>query len=232
VESEKQTKMKLRLDIPEFKGKTLEEIRSCILSCQKCPCASSRSNIVFGAGNPNARLVFVGEAPGVDEDLLGVPFVGRAGVMLGKMIAAIGFVRDDVYICNLLKCRPPQNRAPTDEEVSACIPYLYAQIIAIRPDAIISLGTYATNAMLGIKLPTPISMKIFRKADDTTNSLPAAKGLHPMSKLRGRFHDFFGVPLMPTWHPAYLLRASQHKAETWGDLKMVEGMLQGLDLKS
>jgi DNA polymerase len=154
-----------------------------------------RTNLVFGVGNPEARLVFVGEGPGRDEDLQGEPFVGEAGKLLTKIIEAMGFKRSDVYICNVVKCRPPQNRDPLPSEIAACAPFMLRQVKAINPLVIVALGKFAAQTLLGVKTP--------------------------ISKLRGNFHDYHGIPLMPTFHPAALLRDPTLKRDVWDDMKQV-----------
>jgi DNA polymerase len=150
---------------------------------------------VFGVGNPSAELVFVGEGPGQDEDLQGEPFVGRAGQLLTKMIEAMGYRREDVYIANVVKCRPPGNRNPEPDEIEACEPFLRAQLAAIRPKVIVALGKFAAQTLLR----------------DTS----------PISRLRGKWFSYEGVRLMPTFHPAYLLRSPQEKGKAWEDLQLV-----------
>jgi DNA polymerase len=150
---------------------------------------------VFGVGNPSAELVFVGEGPGEDEDLQGEPFVGRAGQLLTKMIEAMGYRRDEIYIANVVKCRPPGNRNPEPDEIEACEPFLRAQLAAIRPKVIVALGKFAAQTLLR----------------DTS----------PISKLRGKWFSYEGVRLMPTFHPAYLLRSPNEKGKAWEDLQMV-----------
>jgi DNA polymerase len=159
-----------------------------------------RRQIVFGVGNPNADLMFVGEAPGADEDSQGVPFVGRAGQLLTKIIEAIDLKRDDVYIANVIKCRPPQNRNPEPDEVDTCEPFLFAQIDAIKPKVIVALGTFAARALL--------------------------RTLDPISRLRGRIFEYRGAKLIPTFHPAYLLRNPVSKREVWEDMKLVKSLLK------
>lgn len=174
---------------------SLKSIETKVKSCEKCELSKSRTNIVFGVGNKNARLMFIGEAPGAEEDKQGEPFVGRAGKLLTKMINAMGFERGDVYIANILKCRPPDNRNPLPAEVEKCEAYLVSQIKAIKPEVICSLGAVSSQTLL--KTETAIS------------------------KLRGEFHEYHGTPLLPTYHPAYLLRNPSAKTETWKDLKLV-----------
>jgi DNA polymerase len=172
---------------------SLAEHNRSICQCQECPLGQTRTRFVYGVGNPNADILFIGEAPGRDEDLQGEPFVGRAGKLLDKILAAIKFSRQDVYIANILKCRPPQNRDPLPNEVEKCLPYLQEQIRLIRPKLICSLGRIAGQILL------------------ETNS--------PLGKLRGQWHDYFGIPLIITYHPAALLRAPQYKKETWIDMQ-------------
>jgi uracil-DNA glycosylase family 4 len=176
-------------------GDTLERISADLGECVRCKLHRHRNKIVFGVGNPQAELVFVGEGPGHDEDLHGVPFVGRAGQLLTQMIEAMGLRRDDVYIANVVKCRPPENRTPEKDEVSTCMPFLLRQIGAVNPKVIVCLGNCAFQALLG------------------TN-----KGI---SHFRGQWLEFRGVRLMPTYHPAYLLRNPNAKPEVWADLKKV-----------
>lgn len=180
----------------------LRIVREELGDCQRCKLAPLRKNLVYGVGSPTAALVFVGEAPGENEDLQGEPFVGKAGELLTKMIAAMGFRRDEVYICNVIKCRPPGNRNPEPDEIAACEPFLIRQLGAIAPRAIVTLGKFAAQALL--------------RSDA------------PISKLRGRFHRYQGVPLMPTFHPAYLLRNPSAKREVWDDLKQVMAELDRL----
>ncbi|WP_305041196.1 uracil-DNA glycosylase [Geoalkalibacter sp.] len=174
---------------------TLEEIRAELEDCRRCPLCEGRRNIVFGVGNPQARLVFVGEAPGREEDERGEPFVGEAGRLLDRILFAMGLRRDQVYICNVEKCRPPQNRDPRPEEIAACEPYLQRQLAAINPRIIVALGRIAVQSLL--------------------------REQSPISRLRGRWHTYQGIPLMPTYHPAYLLRNPAGKREVWEDMKQV-----------
>jgi DNA polymerase len=182
------------------RGLTL--IREEIGDCQRCGLAGGRKNIVFGVGNPQAHLVFVGEAPGADEDQQGEPFVGKAGQLLTKMIEAMGYAREDVYICNVIKCRPPGNRNPEPDEVASCEPFLKKQLAALRPRMIVTLGKFAAQCLL---------------RDDS-----------PISRLRGNFRTYEGISLMPTFHPAYLLRDPSKKKEAWSDLKAVNAALKRL----
>jgi DNA polymerase len=174
---------------------TLESVRTDMGDCQRCPLGKVRTNLVFGEGNPNAELVFVGEAPGGDEDRQGRPFVGRAGQLLTRMITAMGLTRQDVYICNILKCRPPGNRNPEGPEIAACEPFLIKQLEAMNPKIICALGTFAAQTLL--------------KKDV------------PITALRGRYHDYHGIKLMPTYHPAYLLRNQGAKKPVWEDLQTI-----------
>ncbi len=174
---------------------TLEDIRADLGECQRCKLAGSRKWIVFGEGNSRAQLVFVGEGPGFEEDRQGKPFVGAAGQLLTRIIEAIKLTRNQVYICNIIKCRPPGNRNPEADEIDSCFPFLKRQIEAIRPDFICALGNFAAQTLL--KTTTPIS------------------------RLRGRFHDYNGIRLLPTYHPAYLLRNPEKKREVWEDMKML-----------
>ena len=187
--------------IPPLSADTLDDIRKDLGDCVRCGLSDSRTNLVFGTGNPNADLLFVGEAPGRDEDIKGEPFVGEAGRLLTKIIEAIKLRREDVYICNVLKCKPSENRNPQPEEVEACKPFLERQIMAIRPKLICALGKFATQTLL-----------------DTQT---------PISSLRGRFHNYKGIPLMPTYHPAYLLRNPDMKRDVWEDMKLVQKLLYG-----
>jgi uracil-DNA glycosylase family 4 len=173
---------------------TLSEIREDIGDCTRCKLhAQGRKQIVFGVGNPNADLMFVGEAPGADEDVQGVPFVGRAGQLLTKMIEAMGFKRDEVYIANVIKCRPPENRNPDPDEVATCEPFLFKQIETIQPKVIVALGSFAAKTLL--------------KTQD------------PISRLRGRVYAYHGAKLIPTFHPSFLLRSPNQKKYAWEDLK-------------
>ncbi|MBD3426349.1 MAG: uracil-DNA glycosylase [Candidatus Omnitrophica bacterium] len=182
---------------------TLESLESRVKTCDECALAASRNNVVFGEGDPQADLVFIGEAPGRDEDRQGRPFVGRAGQLLTKIIESIGLSREDVYICNILKCRPPGNRNPHPSEIAVCSPYLVRQIEIIKPRVICALGKFASQTLL---------------ASET-----------PISRLRGRFHDYKGIQLMPTYHPAYLLRNPSGKNDVWHDMKAIAKVL-GLEI--
>jgi DNA polymerase len=170
--------------------------------CSRCKLHTlGRRQVVFGVGNPEADLMFVGEAPGADEDMQGIPFVGRAGQLLTKIIEAIGLKRDDVYIANVIKCRPPQNRNPDPDEVATCEPFLFQQIDVIKPKVIVALGTFAARALLNT--------------------------LDPISRLRGRVYNYRGAKLIPTFHPAYLLRNPASKRDVWEDMKVVRELLKG-----
>ena len=182
---------------------TLDDIKTEIgPACTRCKlCTLGRSQIVFGIGNPKARLMFVGEAPGEEEDERGEPFVGRSGQLLTKIIEAIGLSREQVYIANVIKCRPPNNRNPEPDEVAACEPFLFRQIDVINPTVIVPLGKFAAQCLL--------------------------KSTDPITRLRGRRFDYRGTTLIPTFHPAYLLRNPSAKREVWDDMKLVRAILQG-----
>jgi DNA polymerase len=180
----------------------LASIRESIGDCTRCKLHTlGRKQIVFGSGNPDADLMFVGEAPGADEDAQGVPFIGRAGQLLTKIIEAMGLSRDDVYIANVIKCRPPGNRNPEPDEIAECEPFLLRQIESIRPKVIVALGTFAAHTLLRTDAP--------------------------ISKLRGVFHPYHGAQLLPTFHPAYLLRSPERKRDVWDDMKKVRAVLSG-----
>lgn len=174
---------------------TLEEIRAELEDCRRCALCQGRRNIVFGVGNPHARLVLVGEAPGREEDERGEPFVGEAGRLLDRILFAMGLQREEVYICNVEKCRPPENRDPLPEEIAACEPFLKRQLAAIRPQLIVTLGRFAAQTLL---------------RDQTA-----------ITRLRGQWREYEGIPLLPTFHPAYLLRNPTCKREVWEDMKQV-----------
>ena len=177
-------------------GQALRLIREDIGDCTRCRLSKQgRKQIVFGVGNPKAELMFIGEAPGADEDQQGEPFVGRAGQLLNNMIKAMGLRREDVYIANIIKCRPPGNRTPERDECETCSPFLMRQIAAIKPKAIVALGAVAAKTLLAINAP--------------------------MTEFRGRWFDFRGTKLAVTYHPAFLLRDPRQKKETWKDLQMV-----------
>lgn len=187
--------------LPVVRGDALAVLKTEIgPDCTRCKLhALGRTQVVFGVGNPEARLMFVGEAPGGDEDIQGVPFVGRAGQLLTKIIESIGLTRDEVYIANVIKCRPPQNRNPEPDEVERCEPFLFRQIDIVRPHVIVALGKFAAQALL--------------------------RTLDPISRLRGRVFDYRGSRLVPTFHPAYLLRNPASKREVWEDMKLVKRLL-------
>ena len=185
------------VDIPPYDpALLLRTIREDLGDCTRCPLhKQGRKQIVFGVGNPHAELMFIGEAPGADEDQQGEPFVGRAGQVLNNMIKAMGIQREEVYIANIIKCRPPGNRTPEREECETCSPFLMRQIAAIKPKVIVALGAVAAKTLLAVNAP--------------------------MSELRGRWFDFRGTKLAVTYHPAFLLRDPRQKKETWKDLQMV-----------
>ncbi|HSA58875.1 MAG TPA: uracil-DNA glycosylase [bacterium] len=178
----------------------LKAIRDEIGDCKRCKLCSGRTHIVFGVGDPNAKLMFVGEGPGRDEDLQGEPFVGRAGQLLTKMIEAMGLKRSEVYIANIVKCRPPDNRYPEPDEVETCMPFLLKQIEAVAPKVVITLGNLATQTLLKTKTG--------------------------IMSLHGRFQDWKGLQVMPTYHPAFLLRNPNMKKPCWEDLKKVIELLK------
>jgi uracil-DNA glycosylase len=184
--------------------RTLDDIRTELGACTRCKLAGSRTSIVFGVGDEHAPLMFVGEAPGENEDRRGEPFVGRAGELLDKMIEAMGWTRSSVYIANILMCRPPGNRNPQPDEIASCLPFLDAKIEAIAPRVIVALGRPSANTLLG---------------NDA-----------PISSLRGKFHDRRGTKVMPTFHPAYLLREPDRKRDAWADLKLVMSELARLGI--
>jgi DNA polymerase len=188
-------------DVPAA-GESLDSIREDLGDCRRCKLADGRSNIVFGSGNPDAELMFVGEAPGAEEDAQGLPFVGRAGRLLTKIIEAINMRREDVYICNILKCRPPGNRNPESDEIASCEPFLMRQIASVGPAVICTLGTFGAQTLL--------------------------KTREPISRLRGHFIDFRGSKLIATYHPAYLLRNPNEKRKVWEDIQKVRDYLVSL----
>ncbi len=184
---------------------SLAAIREDLGDCRRCKLHRlGRTQIVFGVGNPDADLMFVGEAPGHDEDVQGEPFVGRAGQLLTRIIEAIGLKREDVYIANVIKCRPPENRNPEPDEVESCEPFLFRQVETIRPKVIVALGTFAARALL--------------------------KTQEPISHLRGRVYLYGPAKLVPTFHPAFLLRSPDRKRDVWEDMKKVRTILRGEDL--
>jgi len=179
----------------------LAAVRADIGDCTRCKLHRlGRRQIVFGVGNPQADLMFVGEGPGHEEEVQGIPFVGRAGQLLTKIVEAIGLTRDDVYIANVIKCRPPENRNPEQDEVETCEPFLFQQIDIIKPKVIVALGTFAARALL--------------------------RTLDPISRMRGRVYEYRGAKLVPTFHPAYLLRNPSSKREVWEDMKRVRELLK------
>jgi DNA polymerase len=182
-------------DAPADPAARLEQIRANLGECTRCKLHENRTNIVFGVGNARARLMFIGEGPGAEEDARGEPFVGRAGKKLDEMIVAIGLQRENVYIANIVKCRPPDNRDPQPDEVGTCVPFLLKQIAAIRPAVIVALGSPAAKTLLNTRVG--------------------------ITKLRGTWHSYAGIPVMPTFHPAYLLRAytPENRRKVWEDLK-------------
>lgn len=184
------------------KGRKLEEVRRELADCCKCVLGKTRKNLVFGVGNPEADLMFVGEAPGADEDEQGIPFVGRAGQVLTAIIEAMGLTREDVYIANVCKCRPPENRTPLPDEAAACMPYLLRQIEIIRPKIIITLGNPATQNLL-----------------NTTEGI---------TKIRGQWQQWNGIEVMPTFHPSYLLRNPPAKRPVWEDVQKVHARMKEL----
>ena len=188
---------------PAQKPAALDAIRADLGDCTRCPLCETRNKIVYGDGDANASLMFVGEGPGADEDEQGLPFVGRGGQLLNNMINAMGLSREQVYIANIVKCRPPQNRVPENMEANTCTPFLFRQIDAIRPKLLVALGATAATYLMAAKAP--------------------------LNSLRGRIHDCRGAKLIVTYHPAYLLRDPRQKAEAWKDLQLA---MQFLDLKA
>ena len=193
-----------RMDDRESDADPLTILSQEACTCQKCGLAQTRTSVVFGSGNTNADLIFIGEAPGAEEDRQGVPFVGAAGQLLTRMIEAMGLTREDVYIANIIKCRPPNNRDPKPEELAACQPYLLQQIDLIAPVVICTLGRFAAQTLL-----------------QTTES---------MGRLRGKIFDYQGAKLVPTYHPAALLRNAQWKRPAWEDLKLVRKLYDGTEI--
>jgi DNA polymerase len=176
------------------RAEALQLIRDEIGDCTRCALHTGRNKLVFGDGDPNARLMFVGEGPGADEDAQGLPFVGRAGQLLNNMIAAMGLKREQVYIANVVKCRPPSNRAPEPDEANTCTQFLFRQIDVVRPQVLVALGATAATYLLGSR--------------------------QPLAGLRGRLHAYRGTQLIVTYHPAYLLRDPRQKKEAWADLQI------------
>lgn len=177
---------------------TLGDLNDQICTCMQCPLGHTRTNFVFGSGNPNAGIMVIGEAPGADEDEQGLPFVGRAGQLLTKILEAVSLSRDEVYICNILKCRPPNNRKPLVGETDQCEPYLWKQIELVQPKLILALGLTAANTLL--------------------------KNKESMTNLRGKIHDYHGIRTLVTYHPAALLRNPEWKKFTWDDVKLLRNL--------
>jgi uracil-DNA glycosylase len=192
------------VQLPAAKPQTLAELCQRIGDCQRCDLYHGRTNLVFGAGYEKARLVFVGEAPGADEDRQGQPFVGEAGQVLTRLIEAMGLKRVQVYICNVLKCRPPANRNPHKDEIATCSPFLQQQLQIIKPEVIVALGTFAAQTLLDSK--------------------------EPISRMRGQFHSWHGIPLMPTFHPSFLLHNKENKQHYWDVWSDMEQVLRKLKL--
>ncbi|MDF1545346.1 MAG: uracil-DNA glycosylase [bacterium] len=187
---------------PLTQFETLEDHRLAICDCQKCSLGASRNKFVYGVGNTQADLMFIGEAPGADEDRIGEPFVGRAGQLLDRILAAIELSRQEVYIANILKCRPPGNRDPQPDEMELCFGYLHEQVRLIKPKLICALGRIAAQALL--------------------------KTTTPLGKLRSRWHEFSGVPTLVTYHPAALLRFASYKRDTWEDMKLLKARYESM----
>lgn len=183
--------------------RSLEVIREDLGDCKRCKLAKGRKHIVFGSGNPHASLMLVGEAPGADEDEQGLPFVGRAGQLLTRILEAITLRREDVYICNILKCRPPNNRAPESDEIAACEPFLFKQIASVQPKVICALGTFGAQTLLRTK--------------------------EPITRLRGQWFSYHGTRLMATFHPAYLLRNPSEKRRVWEDVQKIRDYLRSIE---
>jgi DNA polymerase len=186
----------IKADLPWFTSNSLDELYNKIKDCHSCALGDTRIKFVFGDGNPNAKLIFIGEAPGADEDKQGIPFVGRAGQLLNKILGRIGLKREDVYIANILKCRPPGNRVPLPDEVMKCEPYLLEQLRLIQPKVICTLGLTATQNLLGTK--------------------------QSMGNLRGKVHYYHNIPVVPTYHPAAILRTPSYEEPTVVDLQFVK----------
>jgi DNA polymerase len=186
----------------ETEDDLFSELRKVVTACEKCRLAKTRTNVVYGVGNPNADLMFIGEAPGRDEDLKGEPFVGRAGQLLTDIIKAMQLTRDDVYIANVIKCRPPENRNPEPDELDECRPFILRQIELIQPKVIVTLGKFALQSLTG--------------------------RMYSISAVRGQWQEFNGIKVMPTFHPAYLLRTPTAKKDVWNDMKLVMAEL-GID---
>ena len=182
---------------------TLKEVRAELGDCRRCKLAGGRTRLVFGEGFPRAELMFIGEGPGEEEDLQGLPFVGAAGQLLNSLLSRLGLKREEVYIANVVKCRPPGNREPEADEMAACLPFLKKQIEAIRPRVIVTLGRVATQALLATQAP--------------------------LTRIRGRWQRFGKIPVMPTFHPSYLLRFPKERHKTWEDMQQVMELLAGHD---
>lgn len=191
---------RVTLENSDTRSEELEKLQKSIQGCKRCRLSEGRSNIVFGDGNPKAQLVFVGEGPGYEEDVQGLPFVGQAGRLLTKMIHAIGLSRREVYICNVVKCRPPQNRTPLSDEIAMCSPFLFKQLSIIRPKVICALGACAAETLLGTK--------------------------QPLNRVRGKIFVWNNIHLIPTFHPAYLLRNPIEKKKAWEDLTVLKKLLE------
>lgn len=185
-------------DKPDSPAEKMDFLRDYLGDCQRCPLSKGRTNVVFGVGDPEARLMFIGEGPGLEEDRQGLPFIGPSGQLLTKMIEAMGLSREEVYITNVVKCRPPEKRSPEPFEVKECAPFLKKQIQVVKPDVIVTVGRFATVTLLQVD--------------------------EPLGKLRGRWHEYMETAVMPTYHPAYLLRQEENpefKKKAWNDLQMV-----------
>jgi DNA polymerase len=182
---------------PQESGRalTLKGIREKLGDCKRCKLSQGRTQIVFGDGSPRAELIFIGEGPGAEEDLQGLPFVGAAGQLLNNLLSKLGLRREEVYIANVVKCRPPENRNPEPDEIEACLPFMKMQIAAIRPKVIVTLGKIATQALLGIQTP--------------------------ITQIRGQWQKFGNIMVMPTFHPSYLLRFPRERHKTWEDMQQV-----------
>lgn len=191
-----------RFDQVQTPQEPLDAIRADLKDCKRCKLSSGRKNIVFGHGNPNADLMFVGEAPGADEDEQGLPFVGRAGQLLTKIVESIELRREDVFICNILKCRPPGNRNPETEEIASCEQFLFRQIASVKPKVICALGTFGAQTLL--------------------------RTTEPISRLRGTLIDYRGSKFIATFHPAYLLRNPNEKRKVWEDMLVIRNYLRSL----
>ena len=188
------------LPIKQAQSETLDETRVDLGECIRCRLHADRTHIVFGEGNPSARIVLVGEGPGREEDRLGRPFVGPAGKLLDQMISAMGWRRQEVYICNVIKCRPPRNRDPLPDEIESCGPFLRRQLRAIGPQAILAVGSFAAQFLLSSQ--------------------------QPISRLRNHIYQFEGIPVVPTYHPAYLLRNPLQKRQAWKDVQLLLSLLR------